>query len=78
MNTEATRKDRTIREGEAAGVLRAVLKEDTAGPASPWSPVWLPMASKGWPVDDFSEGKFPLDLISGGDGLLFSFRTEGS
>lgn len=32
----------------------------------------------GWPVDDFSEGKLPLSLISGGDGLLFSFKTEGS
>lgn len=66
---------------EAAGNLRAVLKEGTAGLASPRSPVWLPMASKGWsgwPVDEFSEGKFPLGLISGGDGLLFSFKTEGS
>lgn len=53
---------------EEAGAHRGVLKEDIAGLASPGSPIWLPMASEdwsGWPMDDSSEGKSPLGLMSG-------------
>lgn len=81
MNTEVTSKAGTLREGGGSGCPQSCSGGGHRWTGLPQSPVCQPMASKGisgWPVEDFSEGKCPLGLISGGDGLLLSFKTEGS